>query len=121
MKQSELSVSGDAASEPHRKRAAATTIVTDADRGEPERFLRAATWLVSILLVALTLSAAWLLIRRHDWHGAREIVNATLSSSVFWTAVAVGLFAQIVDGALGMAYGVTAIWVFTFCTKRFGR
>src|SRR4029079_13946117 len=31
-----------------------------------------------------------------------------LHSGPFWSAVAVGFFAQAVDGALGMAYGVTA-------------
>jgi uncharacterized protein len=31
-----------------------------------------------------------------------------LTSGTFWKAAAVGLFAQVVDGALGMAYGVTS-------------
>jgi len=35
-------------------------------------------------------------------------VLETLHSGPFWSAVAVGFFAQAVDGALGMAYGVTA-------------
>jgi uncharacterized membrane protein YfcA len=37
----------------------------------------------------------------------REVFEA-LSTRIFWTAAGVGLFAQIVDGALGMAYGVTS-------------
>ena len=37
-----------------------------------------------------------------------QMVVETLHSGPFWGAVAVGLFAQAVDGALGMAYGVTA-------------
>ena len=37
-----------------------------------------------------------------------QIVLETLHSGAFWSAVAVGFFAQAVDGALGMAYGVTA-------------
>jgi uncharacterized membrane protein YfcA len=36
------------------------------------------------------------------------MVVETLHSAPFWGAVAVGFFAQAVDGALGMAYGVTA-------------
>ncbi len=108
MKPSELNDSDNAASEWHRKRATARAIVTDAATCQPERVLRAATWLICVLLSGLMLTAAWLLILRYDWHGALDIVGATLSSSVFWTALAVGLFAQIVDGALGMAYGVTA-------------
>lgn len=35
-------------------------------------------------------------------------ITEGLTGSSFWTAVAVGLFAQVVDGALGMAYGITA-------------
>ncbi len=108
MKPSELNDSNDAASGRHGKRATARAIVVDAATGQPERVLRATTWLIGVLLSGLMLTAAWLLIVRHDWHGARDLVGATLVSHVFWTAVAVGLFAQIVDGALGMAYGVTA-------------
>jgi uncharacterized protein len=37
-----------------------------------------------------------------------QMVVETLHSGPFWGAVAVGFFAQAVDGALGMAYGVTA-------------
>jgi uncharacterized membrane protein YfcA len=37
-----------------------------------------------------------------------QIVLEALGSTSFWSAVAVGFFAQAVDGALGMAYGVTA-------------
>ncbi|WP_348536056.1 sulfite exporter TauE/SafE family protein [Labrys sp. LIt4] len=35
-------------------------------------------------------------------------IGSGLLSRGFWTAAAVGLLAQIVDGALGMAYGVTS-------------
>ena len=37
-----------------------------------------------------------------------QVVLETLHSGPFWSAVAVGFFAQAIDGALGMAYGVTA-------------
>ena len=37
-----------------------------------------------------------------------QLLLETLHSGAFWSAVAVGFFAQAVDGALGMAYGVTA-------------
>jgi uncharacterized protein len=97
----------DAAREQRYRGARALSV--DAERAGSERvFLRAATGLVSVLLLMLTLSAAWMLVVRHDWQGALDLVEATVSSNVFWTAVAAGLFAQIVDGALGMAYGVTA-------------
>jgi uncharacterized protein len=35
-------------------------------------------------------------------------IGLGLASGSFWKAAAVGLFAQVVDGALGMAYGVTS-------------
>ncbi len=37
-----------------------------------------------------------------------EIVGSALQSPIFWSAVAVGLVAQVIDGALGMAYGITS-------------
>lgn len=40
--------------------------------------------------------------------GARELIGQTLSDRMFWSAVAVGFLAQAIDGALGMAYGVTS-------------
>lgn len=36
------------------------------------------------------------------------LVEQTLNDPLFWSAVAVGLLAQAIDGALGMAYGITA-------------
>lgn len=36
------------------------------------------------------------------------LVWQTLHDPMFWTAVAVGLVAQAIDGALGMAYGITS-------------
>ncbi|KQQ18258.1 hypothetical protein ASF53_07850 [Methylobacterium sp. Leaf123] len=40
--------------------------------------------------------------------GTVQTVREGLSSRGFWTAAAVGLAAQTVDGALGMAYGITS-------------
>ncbi len=36
------------------------------------------------------------------------VVNTLLSSPVFWTAVLVGACAQLIDGAVGMAYGISS-------------
>ena len=36
------------------------------------------------------------------------MITETLTGDAFWKAVAVGLLAQTVDGALGMAYGITS-------------
>jgi hypothetical protein len=37
-----------------------------------------------------------------------ELIQQTVHDPLFWTAVAVGLVAQAIDGALGMAYGITS-------------
>jgi uncharacterized membrane protein YfcA len=39
---------------------------------------------------------------------ALDLIRETLSNPTFWAAVGVGLLAQAIDGALVMAYGVTA-------------
>jgi hypothetical protein len=44
----------------------------------------------------------------NNWSGGWQIVGETLSGNVFWSAAMVGFLAQVIDGALGMAYGVTA-------------
>lgn len=63
--------------------------------------------LVALAVVAAGI-AAGLWVAPIDWEAAPAEIGAGLASRGFWTAVAVGLFAQIVDGALGMAYGVTS-------------
>ena len=37
-----------------------------------------------------------------------RIIEETLSNPMFWSAIAVGFAAQAIDGALGMAYGLTS-------------
>jgi len=70
--------------------------------------LRAATWFTAIALTALTLYLTARLFLPNNWHAGMQTIAATLQTSAFWSAVAIGLLAQAVDGALGMAYGVTA-------------
>ena len=71
-------------------------------------FLKAAVWfavVVLILLIGFLIARFFLAQNLNDsW----QIINDTLDSRIFWSAVAVGFLAQVVDGALGMAYGVTA-------------
>ena len=62
--------------------------------------LNAAAWFTLAVIAALSL---YLFSRLNV-----QIVLETLHSGPFWGAVAVGFFAQAVDGALGIAYGVTA-------------
>lgn len=69
--------------------------------------LRVATWFTATTLAAIT---AFLFARLFlaGLQPGMQAVAETLQGGPFWSAFAVGLVAQIVDGALGMGYGVTA-------------
>lgn len=68
--------------------------------------------LLSVAVITLLISLAgyfiWVLFSRVDGRSGTDILIETLNNRMFWSAVAVGLVAQMIDGALGMAYGVTA-------------
>lgn len=70
--------------------------------------LHAAMWFVVLVLIVLILFLTGRFFLSNNWLGGWQIIGETLSGRVFWSAAAVGFFAQVVDGALGMAYGVTA-------------
>lgn len=76
------------------------------DAGHP--VLRVAMWSVVFLLMAVTIALASRLFNQPNGHTGFEVIAETLASREFWAAVAVGLLAQTVDGALGMAYGITS-------------
>lgn len=60
-------------------------------------------------LIAMSLLGFWLSqVDQKVQHNIALSLATLLSSEYFWLAVAVGLAAQIVDGALGMAYGLTS-------------
>lgn len=67
--------------------------------------LRVAMWSVLLLLTGVIVFLGSQLVQRQD---GLSLTRAVLSSEAFWLAVAVGLIAQTVDGALGMAYGITS-------------
>jgi uncharacterized membrane protein YfcA len=67
--------------------------------------LRVAMWSVLLLLTGVIVFLASQLMQRQD---GLSLTRAVLYSDAFWLAVAVGLIAQTVDGALGMAYGITS-------------
>lgn len=67
--------------------------------------LRVAMWLVLLLMGGAIAFGLSQLLQRQD--GA-AVLRALLANDAFWWAVAVGLLAQAVDGALGMAYGITS-------------
>jgi uncharacterized protein len=71
-------------------------------------WLRGATWFAAFVLVALTIFLLGRLFLPGDWNTSVQLVDSSVHNPLFWGAVAVGFLAQAVDGALGMAYGVTA-------------
>jgi len=75
----------------------------EADITHTQSFLKPLLHTFGILL-ALLGAAAGLAFLTHD----AAMLQEGLSSKLFWLALAVGLGAQIIDGALGMAYGITA-------------
>ena len=70
--------------------------------------LRVAVWAVTFLLVAVVAFLATRLFNGTHHSTGWELVTQTVTTDIFWKAVAVGLLAQTVDGALGMAYGITS-------------
>lgn len=76
--------------------------------GTDWRELRGAILFTALTLVVISLSLLGTLVWTQSLSGAGLAIEAMLSSPVFWTAAAVGFAAQVIDGALGMAYGISA-------------
>jgi uncharacterized membrane protein YfcA len=70
--------------------------------------LRTASWFTAAVITALTAYLVARLFLPNNWHAGLQTIVTTLESSAFWIALAIGVAAQAVDGALGMGYGVTA-------------
>lgn len=62
----------------------------------------------TVVLFGIALFLLGRLFLPNNWSGGVQAIHDTLSSAPFWTAALVGFVAQAVDGALGMAYGITA-------------
>jgi uncharacterized protein len=85
------------------------TRATPLPAAEPISFLlRAISYCVGAILLALAAYLLFQLFGVNHQRSSAEILAQSLSDPLFWTAMGVGLLAQVVDGALGMAYGVTA-------------
>src|SRR5687767_11992607 len=74
----------------------------------PGLVLRAATWFTVLAIGSITLYLVAKLFLSGTSAAGLQLIASTLQGGAFWSAVAIGLLAQAVDGALGMAYGVTA-------------
>lgn len=70
--------------------------------------LRMAMWSVIFLLCGVLIYLSARLFNQSNGQSGFEVIAQTLQGQAFWSAVAVGLLAQTVDGALGMAYGITS-------------
>lgn len=66
-----------------------------------------ASYLAIATLLGLAFFLLYKLFNGHQTSGI-ELINEALHNPIFWNAVIVGLIAQAIDGALGMAYGLTS-------------
>lgn len=70
--------------------------------------LNAAAIFATVVLFGIALFLLGRLFLPNNWAGGIAAIQETVSSVPFWTSALVGFLAQSVDGALGMAYGITA-------------
>ena len=84
-------------------------IVRSAVLAQPQPFaIRLAMAFASLVLVTLSAFLIGRFFVLNDSATALQIIDQTLSDKMFWSAIAVGFLAQAIDGALGMAYGITS-------------
>jgi uncharacterized membrane protein YfcA len=70
--------------------------------------IRLAVGFSSLVMVTVAIFILSRFLLMHDAGTALALVEQTLSDKMFLAAVAVGFLAQAIDGALGMAYGITS-------------
>ena len=70
--------------------------------------LRLAVWVAGLMLMGASGYMLTRFLSQGDAQHNLGVLGDVLGSPVFWSAVGVGLLAQTVDGALGMAYGITS-------------
>ncbi len=69
--------------------------------------IKSAVGVVLFSLIALVILGVVELFKG-SWAEGIHLVNLTFQDTMFWKAFFVGLIAQAIDGALGMAYGITS-------------
>ena len=97
----------DAASAEHRE-LGLPPLETGVTHAGPHPVLNVAATFATVVLFGIALFLLGRLFLPHNWSGGVAAIQATVSSAPFWTSALVGFLAQSVDGALGMAYGITA-------------
>lgn len=70
--------------------------------------IRLAVGFTSLVLLTATVFVVSRFFLINDSATAMTLIEQTLTDRLFWSAIAVGFLAQAIDGALGMAYGVTS-------------
>lgn len=80
----------------------------DVTHASDHPLLRIAGYIVFTILAALVFYFIYQIFLGNNNLSGSEIITNALQDPMFWSAVAVGLIAQVIDGALGMAYGVTS-------------
>lgn len=70
--------------------------------------IRFAMGFASLTLITLFVFLIGRFVVVNDTASGLQIIEETLSNPMFWSAIAVGFLAQAIDGALGMAYGLTS-------------
>ncbi|MDP3087893.1 MAG: sulfite exporter TauE/SafE family protein [Methylotenera sp.] len=80
----------------------------DVTHASDHPLLRIASYVVVAVLTGLVVYFSYQIFFGGSSLSGNEIINNALHDPMFWSAVAVGLVAQVIDGALGMAYGVTS-------------
>ncbi|NOT66558.1 MAG: sulfite exporter TauE/SafE family protein [Methylotenera sp.] len=69
--------------------------------------LKTASYLAIATLISLAIFLLYKLFNGHQTSGF-DLIKEAIHNPIFWNAVLVGLIAQAIDGALGMAYGITS-------------
>lgn len=80
----------------------------DVTHASDHPLLKIASYVVIAVLTALVFYFTYQIFLGGNSLSGNEIIANALHDPMFWSAVAVGLIAQVIDGALGMAYGVTS-------------
>jgi uncharacterized membrane protein YfcA len=70
--------------------------------------LRLLSYAVVAVLVGLLAYLIFRLFFGGNEQSGMELIRQSLHDPLFWSAVGVGFLAQVIDGALGMAYGITS-------------
>jgi uncharacterized membrane protein YfcA len=70
--------------------------------------LRLLSYAVGAILIGLALYLVYRLFYGDHGQSGSTLIREALHDPMFWSAVAVGFLAQVIDGALGMAYGITS-------------